>query len=114
MLARSLRLRQNRDIVRVLKRGRSWRTANLKIYVLSSRIAGPRTSVVISKKVDKRATVRNRNRRRVVEIVREMYPNLQVHFDILIYINTNLEGVKPAALQDEILGGLKRLGVVNH
>ena len=112
MLARSLRLRENRDIVRVLKRGTSFRTPHLKIYTLTSRIAGPRAAVVISKKVDKRATVRNRNRRRVVEIVREMHPNLKEHFDILIYINTNLKDMKPAELQSEIHEGMKRQGVV--
>ncbi|MCC7543596.1 ribonuclease P protein component [bacterium] len=112
MLARASRLRRNRDIVRVLKRGRILRTSHLKLYALSSSLQNSRATVVISKKVDKRATVRNRNRRRVIEIVRELLPQLQGHFDILIYINADLKDVGSADLRREVGEGLKKQGVL--
>ena len=113
MLARNQRLRQNRDIVRILKRGQSWRTQHLKIYTLKSSLQQTRAAVVISKKVDKRAVVRNRNRRRVIEIVRELLPECKRYSDILIYINADLKGIQPDDLRREVSEGLKRRGVMS-
>jgi len=111
MLARSQRLRNNRDILRVLKRGRFVRTPHLKIIILASRLPQLRAAAVISKKVDKRAVVRNRNRRRVIEVIRINLPHLKAGFDILVYIQSDLTSVTPGDLEVEIMHSLSKLGV---
>jgi len=111
MLVRSQRLRDNRDILRVLQRGRSVRTAHLKLIILANNHPQTRAAAVISKRIDKRAVVRNRNRRRVIEVIRINLAHLKSGFDILVYIQSDLSAVTSVDLEAEIMQGLHKLGV---
>ena len=111
MLARPHRLNASRDIQHILKRGQVARAGHLKVYTLPNRLSIIRATTIISKKVDKRAVVRNRNRRRVNEIIRELIPTLKPGFDILVYIQSDLEVLIPTALETEIQQCFKRAGM---
>jgi ribonuclease P protein component len=66
---------------------------------------------VISKKVDKRAVVRNRCRRRVSESLRLELPKLATGFDILITIKTDIRELSAVNLKQEISQLITKLGV---
>jgi ribonuclease P protein component len=69
-----------------------------------------RVGVVASKKLDKRAAVRNRAKRRVREILKVELSNLPDNrFDILVTIQTSIEEVSASELQRELQQLIGRL-----
>ena len=111
MLARPNRLNSSRDIMRVLRTGRRATVGPFVVYSLASRSKIPRVTVVISKKVDKRAVVRNRCRRRVRESFREFLPHLKPSFDILVYIRQDIRQVEWKKIQQDLRQGCEKIGV---
>jgi len=82
MLPRASRLRRNGDFQAVYSRRRSWAAPHLALYVRhrgpQAGPPAPRFGFVISKKVAKRANVRNRIKRRLAEICRlDVLPRLR-------------------------------------
>lgn len=108
MFNRQARLRKERDIMRVYQKGRGAVTDQLGIKALSSPNGQTRTTVVVSKKVDKRAVVRNKNRRRVVGILRGQGETYLAGCDIVVTVRQDLSGLSHAELTDLVVGLLKR------
>lgn len=61
-----------------------------------------RTAVIVSKKYDRRAVVRNRARRRVQEVLRLAYPRIPVGFDILVTVQADITALTSAELTSEV------------
>ena len=103
MFARSQRLKKSSDIARVYKRGNRAFSDHLKVHFLTNPRGGLRVAVVASKKLDKRAVVRNRAKRRVRELVKaELTGAAITRFDILITIQVGIEDVSVDALRQEV------------
>lgn len=82
MLPRDQRLRAREDFQRVYRAGRAWAHPLMVLHVVQ-RQGGRRAGFSISKKVGK-ATVRNRLRRRLREIVRAQASGWKEGFDAVI------------------------------
>ena len=108
MFNRQARLRKERDIMRVYQKGRGAVTDQLGIKALRNPDGQTRTTVVVSKKVDKRAVVRNKNRRRVVGILRGQGETYLAGCDIVVTVRQDLSGLSHAELTDLVVGLLKR------
>jgi ribonuclease P protein component len=94
MFARQNRLRKNTDIIRVYRRGKKISTQHLVLNYFSNPRTSLRVAVVASKKLDKRATVRNRAKRRVREVLKNELQNKEIiGFDILVSIKTDISQV---------------------
>ncbi|MBP9827236.1 ribonuclease P protein component [Candidatus Saccharibacteria bacterium] len=113
MYAQRHRLRKSSDINRVYQRGRRAGNDWLLIRSLPNRGGASRIAIVISKKVDKRAVVRNRCRRRVREVIRLLLPDCQPGFDILVTIKTDIRNLDSEILTTEIRQQFGRLGLVH-
>ncbi len=71
MLPKPFRFHGHQSVRRVYQRGKSVRNALGSLHVfLDEKRASVHVAVVVSKKVDKSAVVRNRIRRRIYEIIR--------------------------------------------
>ncbi len=57
-----------------------------------NRLLFNRFGVIISKKIDKRAVVRNRIKRLIYSIIEELYKNIKPGYDILILTRKNAVG----------------------
>ena len=89
MLAKPYRFHGHQSLKFLLKRGQVISSPHFRIrYVLNPRRQSCRLAVVVSKKVDKRAVVRNRIRRRLYELFRRHWSNLAVNLDIVIFVLT--------------------------
>lgn len=66
-------------------------------YIPNKRRNTYRAAVVVSRKVHKSAVVRNRIRRRVYEIIREVSPCINGPFDLVITVYTDQAATMPAA-----------------
>jgi ribonuclease P protein component len=117
MLPRALRLRKNRDFQAVYSRRRSWSVPFLALYVRSRgpQSGPPRFGVVISKKVAKRAHVRNQIKRRVTEICRtEIFPRLRPGStaDILFVARSSAPEATFAQLQADVERLMQMAGLI--
>ena len=71
MLARENRLKKDKDIKNVLRRGRPAREGFLFLKTRENNLGYLRFAVIVGKKVSKKAVVRNKLRRRISEVIRQ-------------------------------------------
>jgi len=84
MLARRSRLQKSQDIDVVVRRGRRHSTLPLMIWALQKPQGPFRAAVLCSKKVDKRATGRNKIKRRIREAIRTTLPSRFPTLDLVV------------------------------
>jgi ribonuclease P protein component len=95
------------------KRGEVVRGPILSLrYAPNTRRTKYRAAVVVSKKVDKSAVVRNRIRRRVYEIVRTQLGDTAPAYDLIFSVFSNqVATITATELQSQIASLVKRAGV---
>ena len=112
MLKQSFRLRSSTDFNKTYKFGRSTNAATLYIKALQTRQPISRCAVVVSKKVAKKATDRNKIKRRVAEIVRVNWDKITPGYNLIISLKQDIATLDQSKLEHEVLECLKRAGVV--
>lgn len=95
------------------KRGQVVRGGQISLrYTVNSRRQTYRVAVVVSKKVDKSAVVRNRIRRRLYEVIRLQLAELTEPYDLIFTaFNVQLATADSIALQKQVAELLRRAGV---
>jgi ribonuclease P protein component len=96
------------------RHGDSVRDQQLSLkYALNSRRHSFRAAVVVSRKVNRSAVVRNRIRRRIYEIVRSQGGNIKGSFDLIFNVyNDDILKLSNQELINLVVGLLKRAKVV--
>ena len=79
----SCRLKKKAEFQEVRSRGEKLYTRNLIIYYLKNQLSHPRLGITVSKKVSKKAVLRNKIKRRIREIFR-IHQNELDSCDILV------------------------------
>lgn len=113
MLAREQRLRKSSDIARVYKLGRFGNSGELQVKALASKQPSSRAAVVVSKKVSKKAVVRNRIRRRLLENLASHWQTLGSTYDIVVSVRSDVSEMPAADLGRKLEQSLQRCGVIN-
>ena len=85
MLPRFLRL-PGRIVGRVRQKGNKINLPSFYVKYLTTNRRSIRTAIVVSKKIDKRATQRNLIKRRVAHIIRDSAVNIHFAADIVISV----------------------------
>jgi ribonuclease P protein component len=85
MLKSRHRLKKQADFLRVLKEGKRYHDKSVAIAQLANFLGFPRFGVIVSKKVSKKAVVRNKIRRVILAIL-EPYQKLPLGEDIVITV----------------------------
>ncbi|MDP4038553.1 MAG: ribonuclease P protein component [bacterium] len=111
MLARPLRLRAASDFNKVYKLGRSAHGRFILAKALDNRLDISRCAVVVSKKISKKATLRNRAKRRINEIVRKNWQKINPGFNIVIVAKAGSPEAENILLEKDITLALSKLGV---
>lgn len=109
MLTKDFRLRRARDISRVYGRGRFIGAGPLTAKYLSNGYDYSRAVVVVGKKVSKKATVRNRIRRRIAAILADKWQTVGPGYDIVITVRDDVSDTAPASLSAFIDQLLKKI-----
>lgn len=68
----------------IIRRGKKVMTSEIKMYFIASQERDSRIAILVSKKIDKRAVVRNKLRRRTREIIHSLLPHTKSSYDIVI------------------------------
>ena len=111
MLAAPNRLRKAYDITRVYRRGRYGGSGMLSVKALATGRLESRATIVVAKKVSKRAVVRNRIRRRLAGILRDEWQTVRPGYDIVVTVHQDIAEEAQASLQTALTAALTRCGV---
>ncbi len=112
MLAKQYRLRKDKDIVRVAKKGHSFFTNRLIIKFVPNTLALTRATVLVSLKFSKKSTARNRIKRQVRAALQPLIPKLKKGFDILITVKNQAADSSLVDLSKDLLFALSKTGLL--
>ncbi|MEN8252182.1 MAG: ribonuclease P protein component [Patescibacteria group bacterium] len=102
MLGKDKRLRHNKDFIRVLKQGKRHYNGGVLLYYRPNDLEYSRLGFIVGKKYSLLAVRRNKQRRIFQSVAKELYPQLNPGFDIIISY-TNRDKVLPYKSAQRIL-----------
>ena len=115
MIAKTHRFHGLTSLRLVYGRGQTVRGSALAVkYMLNPRRRAFRAAVVVSRKTNKSAVVRNRIRRRIYEIIRELQRRITAPYDIVISVYSDQVASMPAdELRALVVGQLQKAAVLD-
>lgn len=91
MLPKANRLKKKKDIENVFKNGTGFKEDFLILKVVKNNLKNSRFAFIVSQKVSKKATLRNKIRRRLSELVRRRLPTVPLGIDMVLVAVSGLE-----------------------
>lgn len=113
MLPRVFRLQKSKDIKTVIEKGARYRGRHLQLSALHTNGATSRFAFIVSNKISKKATVRNRAKRLMREATRSLLPQINSGYDIIVWASYGIEKGTKALIQEELLACLKNMNIVS-
>ena len=109
MLAAPNRLTDGRTISRVFSRGQYAAVGPFVVRVMGHGEAPSRAVVVVSKKISKKAVVRNRIRRRVAAQLATDWETVVPGYDIVVSVRADIAEVSPAEITEPLATAFTKL-----
>jgi ribonuclease P protein component len=91
MLSKKNRLKRKKDIEGVFKRGKGFKEDFLILKVAKNNFKNSRFALVVSQKISKKATLRNKIRRKMSETVRLKIKRVKKGMDLVLIATPGLE-----------------------
>ncbi|MFA5128941.1 MAG: ribonuclease P protein component [Patescibacteria group bacterium] len=113
MLPKPHRLLSEKDFQKIWKRGRSFYTKMLGFKLLENSLTVSRFGIVIGTKISKLATVRNRTKRQIREIIREKIKKIAPGYDLVITVLPATLGKTYDELKKDVISGLNHFNLIN-
>jgi ribonuclease P protein component len=111
MLPAQNRLKKAHDINRVYRQGKYGGGGAVSVKARRTGRPDSRAAVVVGKKVDKRAVVRNRNRRRLAAALFKLWPQVEAGYDIVVSVHQDLGETAASQLESLLSKALQNAGV---
>jgi ribonuclease P protein component len=113
MLKKLWRLNKTKDIEKVMKTGRAFYSPFLMLKVIANNLGLTRFTVIVAKRVSKKAVQRNLVKRRLREIIRLALPKIETGADVVILASPKIidgqgKVLKYQAMAQEITQILKK------
>ena len=96
------------------KRGRPFFAKELGFKIIKNDLNKNRYGIVVNLKIDKRAVVRNKVRRRIREIIRLNDENFKQGFDVMILTRESIKGLKYKEIEEKLLGLFRKAKLIEH
>jgi len=112
MLAKINRLRKDKDFANLARSGRSYYGQELGLRCRPNNLSQSRWGFVVSKKVDKRAVMRNKIKRRLRAIVRQNLPRLRSGFDVMVLTRAEIKALTYQQLREKFLSLLEKANLI--
>lgn len=106
VLFKKNRLSSKTEIQKIIRQGQKIFFKEIKIYFKKSNQEFSRAAIIIPKKIDKRAAIRNKIRRRAGEIIRKTIPALKISYDMVIFMQKGAETLKFQELKEKLNSAL--------
>lgn len=100
------------DVARVLRHGRRVVAPTIQVTVQKGEADVSRFAFIVSTKIDKRATARNRMKRLLSESIRHMLPRLRGSVDCIVVARKEFSGKQQTEVEGEVLEVLKKAGLL--
>lgn len=112
MLSQKFRLNKEKEINSVLRRGQKYYSRLFSAAFLPNTKENPRFCFIVSNKISKKATVRNRIKRLMRESVKQILLNIDKNYDIAISVRqkTNIAELGLPEISADLEWMLKRCG----
>jgi ribonuclease P protein component len=111
MLPSQNRLKKAVDIARVYRLGKYGGGGQLSIKARRTGRPDSRAAIVVGKKVDKRAVVRNRSRRRLAAALVRLWPGVAAGYDMVVSVHADVNELPVAKLDEQLGRALTSAGV---
>lgn len=92
MLSKKKRLSKNKDIKEVIKKGKKFKEKFLILKKKPNTLNNSRLGVVVGLKVSKKATERNKIKRRINEIIRRSLKKIKKGNDVVLIVLSSVKG----------------------
>lgn len=110
--SKEMRIRRRAEFLRVQNTGERLYAKQFLILYTPGVTPQNRLGVVVTRKVDKRAVMRNHIKRRLREVFRLSQQNIQCPFDFVIIARKNAVDCSYAEVERQILGALRYGGLL--
>ena|SRR3989344_571069 len=112
MLAKNYRLTKKSDFQQVFQAGKKDFNRLFNIRYKANKLAGSRVAVVVSTKVSKKATARNKLKRQTRSIIKLFLPKFRQNFDLIINILSPALNQEYEVIQENLLKILKKNQII--
>lgn len=113
MLPSQHRLKKSFEIAKVYKKGVYGGAGVLSAKAAKTGKPNSRLVVIVAKKISKKAVVRNRIRRRIVEFLRTKWGTVAPGYDIVVTAHQEISEISKSDLEIATIKALKRAGVIS-
>jgi len=114
MLAVPNRLKKQKDFEAAFKNGRGFKDGFLFLKVAENGLTISRFGFSVGLKVSKKATIRNKARRRLREAIRLVISRIKTGFDVVVVPSPEVQDKNFKAIQDALLKVLRKAGLLNR
>ena len=105
-------LKKEKDFEKVAKTGQPFFVYELGFKKVSNNLDYNRYGIVINTKIDKRAVVRNKIRRKIKEILRLYDKNLSQGFDLMFLVRESVKDLSYKDIEKRLLKLFKKSGLL--
>ena len=102
MLPKEHRLKKEKDFERVLKKGKSKKGDFLILRVVKNNLKTIRIGVVVSRKVSKKAVLRNKTKRKLREAARANIKKIKPGYDLVFFTKKGIEKKSFSEIKKEV------------
>jgi len=102
VLSKENRLKKKKDFEATIKFGQAFWGRILVLKKRKNNLKKSRIAFVVSRKISPKAVVRNKTKRRLREIVRNMIDNIKGGYDIIFFTKKGIEEKKYQEIEKEI------------
>jgi ribonuclease P protein component len=101
-LPKNFRLKKEKNFDKVKRQGQIIHSPLFAVSILTGQKKGPKFGLVVSKKIDKKATERNKIRRWLSEAVRSLLPQLRLDIYAVFFVKKQIKQSNYQKIKDEI------------
>ena len=114
MLSAPQRLRRKKDFQQVYKSGKTLNTAFFRVKTVVNRQELTRFGVVVSNKVIKKAVDRNRKKRQIRAVLRNITPTIISGYDIVLIAQQQMSHATFQQLENDIITGFQKIHFIKQ
>jgi len=108
MLSKKYRLQKDKDFDLVFKKGKNLDSEFLFLKLRKNDLEFSRFGFILSKKISKNATARNKIKRRLREIIRKQVGNIKSGFDVAFVVKPRIIGKDYSEIKEGVEKLLKK------
>lgn len=108
MLPKRYKLRKNNEIKKVFEKGKYSQKGAIGIKFLRNNLSVTRFAFMVGLKISKKATQRNKIRRRLNEIIRLNLSQIKKGYDVMVMTKPEISGKEYQETEKELMGLFKK------